>query len=618
VTSLRARLAGSLAAVSLLGPLGVLFVFAAPATASTVPAGFFPCPPGAPENSSVCSVAGWQVAIYEGTVTQAQAAAAGVVTSAVAGTSVTGAAAVAGTAVTGIGIAGVAYNILHADTSTTDLAMIATVPSGWAAGVNTTRFGSWIGDGFSTYDLYTTLKFDVVAGTWIMGQSAVLTVQYSIAEVVKYNGYMNFPNNSDSFWIQEGTGVVSVLDGNPNLWQGWTDYVVGETKQFQIQVPVGVTALKFGKAILYPDGHDLYQAGQAAGLNGQMVSTIQCLSASGALRSEVSVTEVSGVTGSVADIGLPAVSCGAGEVLAEWVVDWVTSTGTQNVYNYSAPSWVRAIPVEYPGCVDGGCQVSLWQIVSGSPSLWCGAAAIACPQWWVDPDKAQHYECRYGTYAAPLGLCGVFRDPGNISPNTTLRVTTEGTIVGTSDPVISTDPDAYLEIDTLVKNPTPDWDPDPVPDLDPDPDPIPSLSSSDCFPHGYGAFNPLEWIYRPTVCALSWAFVPTTGVTMVKTETVLDDSVVGGVRNGLGHFLLVAWPGVHNGCEPLYVGTPSVFKGESVTVTPCGTIPLALAAVIRPLLVVLFWLAGILLSVEVVLKAFDIDLMLRKSAASAE
>lgn len=30
-----------------------------------------------------------------------------------------------------------------------------------------------------------------------------------------------------------------------------------------------------------------------------------------------------------------------------------------------------------------------------------------------------------------------------------------------------------------------------------------------CFPHGFAAFNPIEWVYKPVVCALQYAFIPT-------------------------------------------------------------------------------------------------------------
>jgi hypothetical protein len=67
------------------------------------------------------------------------------------------------------------------------------------------------------------------------------------------------------------------------------------------------------------------------------------------------------------------------------------------------------------------------------------------------------------------------------------------------------------------------WDPTPEPTATPTPlptgtavpqppvDPDDADDANRCWPKGWGAFNPLEWVYKPVLCALKDAFVPPPG-----------------------------------------------------------------------------------------------------------
>lgn len=42
------------------------------------------------------------------------------------------------------------------------------------------------------------------------------------------------------------------------------------------------------------------------------------------------------------------------------------------------------------------------------------------------------------------------------------------------------------------------------------PDPESEAAKGECFPKGWSVMNPVEWVYKPVKCALTWAFVPKT------------------------------------------------------------------------------------------------------------
>lgn len=91
-------------------------------------------------------------------------------------------------------------------------------------------------------------------------------------------------------------------------------------------------------------------------------------------------------------------------------------------------------------------------------------------------------------------------------------------------------------------NPSPSATPSPAPSvLDPYvPKPAPTSDGRSCFPHGIGLFNPIEWVYKPTVCALRWAFVPdsTAVQTDVSTLTNTWDQTPPGVVVTSAHKLI--------------------------------------------------------------------------------
>ncbi|NYI41413.1 hypothetical protein [Demequina lutea] len=561
------KVLGQLGVAALVAGLTVLIIMlgggVAQAAGSVRTMGY-PCPPGAPDDSSLCSPAGWAImadAISEGVGTFSSAS---VATSA-AGTSVaaggaaalsaadlawTGVSAAAGGAIA-VGMTKVAAGEFYAPKGSTSLVQTPGLPEGFGAPTSTGPFG-W-------QQAYFSISNDlIVYGGYGGANVSAVGVMTLASTVDSGSDYIQGSTAADAYVYCQPVGGGALVQAG-NVGEGgiglgnrrWaSNYVTTVNLSGVVDCPAGTgfdhlefwgnvrrdTSPSSSVTVVipwYPPGHVDWHPAQPDGLTGTLVTTADCVSAAGTRSFSTSVA-AAGV-GDGAPLEWPGVSCNAGETLGHFAVDWVTPSGTQSVYSYTAPGWVVTMPVEYPGCESGGCQVELWKVFSGSPSLYCGVAAVGCPEWVSDSAKASDYQCRFGGYDAPLGLCyGMFRDPGKVSPNTTVKVDpVTGVVTGTTDPIISTDPVAYVDT-PVVTDPVPQPDPvPPVPGPVDTPDPVPSSDSTQCFPHGWGVFNPSEWVLQPVKCAFAWAFVPRPGVIQTITSSgiaaVSADPLLGAV-----------------------------------------------------------------------------------------
>jgi len=546
------RALGAVGIAALLIAASVLLVAlgGAPARAATVdglrvPA-FIACPPGAPPMSSLCSPAGWALAIEEGTATVSQAAAAGVAgyaptASAAATTSLGPAALATGTALT-VGISDFGGGTAKVDTTVTDLYVSDGLRPGGAG---------WVNDIFTSLTYGGAIEFGAFFNEW----NGLVTVRMSV-DVQSTRPW--FGNSSASqvgdrvaefFGVSGQTTVLLDIqciksDGSvfgtskPNVNAGWFSASAGGVydKVETYMCPAGTVdaRVKFpivpvGVATPVEWSYSAYEVvpEPEPGMQGAMVTEYTCKDGAGVESTGSVAVAVSSALPDV-PVEIPPVSCPAGSVLVRLTVTWVTDAGEQVLYDYQAPEWVYDIPVEYPGCSGGECTIQLWRIFSaGAPAEWCGVAGVGCQNWWADTAKETNFQCRYGPYVVDLGLCAIYRKPGTVSPNAPVIRDPQGRPVGIGDPVISTDPDDFKDLDP---DPDPDPDHDPLPNPDPDPwqdgDPEPVPQAGQCFPSGWGVFNPVEWVYRPIVCAFTWAWVPPAGS--------LDTSI-SRVRDGVGN-----------------------------------------------------------------------------------
>lgn len=230
---------------------------------------------------------------------------------------------------------------------------------------------------------------------------------------------------------------------------------------------------------------------------------------------------------------IPTVTCPVG-----WVPDSVQ--WTRNAAD-GTTEWLGGMepktPDAYPDCPPGRCVRVI--TVDDVP---CRVGIEVCYDWQnVQPPS--RVKCEYGPYDMPLSECadlahihktewGVTQDPRKepqrqpgwlpSNPDGTVDWTRVGTDVRPND---NPNPDYRPPVrGPIVNNPTlPDTDPPPLPDPPTAPMPptvsVPNPPGNPKDPDnptrncmgGMASWNPVDWIYTPVKCALTWAFVPPNG-----------------------------------------------------------------------------------------------------------
>jgi len=212
-----------------------------------------------------------------------------------------------------------------------------------------------------------------------------------------------------------------------------------------------------------------------------------------------------------------------------------------------ARSYVERWPVDYPDCFNGTltCALKLWRVSEGGMLASCGEVGQYCPSWAAEAKlNPNAYRCTYGPYDVTLAHCSVYRDPSvGVLPNDSGEEDEDG------EPV-------PLPIDAPVPDPLPN----PMTNPDGTPAPSPGGESSqprECFPTGWGVFNPVEWVLKPMRCA----FEPSEGKleeVKAKVQQAWAGSVIAGAI-AIGGGIAVAMQSVDpEGCEgPLVAFTLS-------------------------------------------------------------
>lgn len=157
------------------------------------------------------------------------------------------------------------------------------------------------------------------------------------------------------------------------------------------------------------------------------------------------------------------------------IPDFVPDEWTKEVQTTDHPDWQ---PCETDG---KGCALSVW--IDNDP---CSVGAGDCVKWTeVLTQTPNRVTCKYGTRVIESRLC--LSIPYAYSPTTTNQTT------GTKPDTTTSGPGFGQPTTTL-------------------PDPQDQQAKGECFPHGWGLLNPVEWVYKPVKCALVWAFVPKTPI----------------------------------------------------------------------------------------------------------
>lgn len=145
-----------------------------------------------------------------------------------------------------------------------------------------------------------------------------------------------------------------------------------------------------------------------------------------------------------------------------------TSTGTvATVMTWTAPTINSST---YPNCIATGtsspCVLTLTKVDPSGTVVNC-TNNLKCTGWNpAGESDGSTYTCKWGTYTLAASDC--------------TTVPTEGTPAPVDNPGGSGTPDSGSDTEA-------------------------------CYPTGWHSFNPLEWVYKPMKCLLSWAFIPPAG-----------------------------------------------------------------------------------------------------------
>lgn len=211
----------------------------------------------------------------------------------------------------------------------------------------------------------------------------------------------------------------------------------------------------------------------------------------------------------------------------------------------SSPQY-QAAQSAYPNCSNATCSLDL-QDPTGS--CYDGDTS-RCATWIHDPNRDSKYKCKYGSYDAPIAECfalGNAFDPVKVAAGN-----------GMADPATGNDTGTQ----TTVK---------PSTSAGASADPATGAERPDCWPSGWAAFNPLNWVLQPLQCAFS----PRQSA-IVKNETQVStawkNSSVGVLGTAVGGFFITP-PG--GGCQGITIDTSWLGTGGYIQGAPTSVHMLA-------------------------------------------
>jgi len=216
------------------------------------------------------------------------------------------------------------------------------------------------------------------------------------------------------------------------------------------------------------------------------------------------------------------------------------------VHDQPASPEYQELLQKYPECARGACLLDL-----RTAGASCFAGQTDCADWFASPTKDADYSCKYGTYSLALAECSIYAQ--TFKP--------EAQAAGT----VWADPQTGQPLGAATSVPgTPAAAAKTVADAD---------EPRNCFPAGWAALNPVNWVMQPVQCALEWAFVPRASVLAAGATSVGDAwketspaRVIDAIANWDIQFEVagcdgVAFPFVYGEAET-NMGIPSACPGE--------------------------------------------------------
>lgn len=269
---------------------------------------------------------------------------------------------------------------------------------------------------------------------------------------------------------------------------------------------------------------------------------------------------------------IPSPVCPAvppGEVPATTTIYETSPTGDLQLYQTATTPEYQNWKTTYPECANGSCLLDLQK--SG---VSCFQDPGPCDGWMTDPNRDTLYTCVYGTHTMPLSQCYVYAPtftPSRRAAGNAYADPATGNSTGTQN--------------TPVENGAMDQ-----------PVQSPGTTPRQCWPTGWGVFNPLAWIYQPAVCAMQWAFVPRQTVvdsTNNQMKAAVNASAVGsvlGIITGINSF-----PITGSGCSgiPWHFAVYGLVQDYNILAACPGDPLQPTAAAVKGVLTVIVWTAAV-------------------------
>jgi hypothetical protein len=160
------------------------------------------------------------------------------------------------------------------------------------------------------------------------------------------------------------------------------------------------------------------------------------------------------------------------------------------VPDFLPAEWDEMIPDDEPDWQPGK-ELTVW--IDGEK---CDFDVPICKTWTkVLTKEADRVVCKYGSRVVDVKYCFPLQYYYDLDVQTNVDTGTgTETPIDTSVPDPTAPPTTETPVDTSPNGPVPD--------------PEAEAAKSACFPKGWSAFNPMEWVYKPVKCVLVWAFVP--------------------------------------------------------------------------------------------------------------
>lgn len=226
-------------------------------------------------------------------------------------------------------------------------------------------------------------------------------------------------------------------------------------------------------------------------------------------------------SGEVAPYNCPAIP--EGETLESMTITEEGGGETHVLANQNTTPEYQTSQSLYPECSTGTCMLDL---VNNSSAQSCFAAPAVCADWFSDPAKSDNFTCKFGTHVVALSECNAYAP--------TFKPDAAQTGIQYGDPSTGTSlpGSGQTSLGGDVTDPE---------------------TNRVCFPQGWAALNPVEWVLQPVKCALEWAFVPRASVvqTTLNQMTASWSSVMPGqLATTVGAWVIVP-PG--SGCGGITV-----------------------------------------------------------------